>query len=608
MPKHTRLVAAVAVITLPAITVAGSAGADDTTHGVLIPIGSDYLPPTLQLVASEAAKIDTTGNVKLLVLPVTYSLDAYVTDETERADNLALADTHRVELFDACEAVRDADATCEVAVVPALIRDDAFLDSNLAFFDDDVDGMYVLGGDQGIGMQLLVDTPLEAAMTAAFERGAVLGGNSAGAAVQSRTMINGYTGDNGRAEGMREGSVLLWADDGPGDQERGLPFGFPNIVAEQHVFERGRVGRSLNVAIETGLPILGMDAGTGAVVTDSRTVSDVTGLTSGVVIDTITWGATGTYGGSNATLSTRDVAMHVLAPGGDGFDFSSMQPTEHGAAVPAPSIRNRSYPRLDTPGDAGPLMLSGGIVWAADQEIADRFAVLAGGARGRVVVLSTAAPTPEDAQANADLIAEQLAPAVRSVTTFVIDADTDVRAVARALGRASGIVLTGADRSTVMADLRAQPKVLAAIRSEWKDGTALLADDAAAAVLGRRYSADPIPDDYDAEAILDLLADGVDVQRGLGWVSNVNVQPYILLDTNMGQLLQLVAHDQRTLGIGLETGTALEIRGGRTTVVGSAAAIVIDGRRADISTGTNTSLSASWLVVDSFVDGERLRR
>ena len=48
------------------------------------------------------------------------------------------------------------------------------------------------------------------------------------------------------------------------DPSRGLIFGLTRAIAEQHVFEYGRTGRALNVAMTSGLPVIGMDAATGA--------------------------------------------------------------------------------------------------------------------------------------------------------------------------------------------------------------------------------------------------------------------------------------------------------------------------------------------------------
>ncbi|MEI7743649.1 MAG: hypothetical protein WCK58_07865 [Chloroflexota bacterium] len=74
--------------------------------------------------------------------------------------------------------------------------------------------MLVLGDDQTVAMQAVAGTPLEARMAAAFAGGTPLGGNSAGDAVQSRTMMNGYFGANGPAQPMRQNVVDVWTYDG----------------------------------------------------------------------------------------------------------------------------------------------------------------------------------------------------------------------------------------------------------------------------------------------------------------------------------------------------------------------------------------------------------
>jgi len=51
----------------------------------------------------------------------------------------------------------------------------------------------------------------------------------------------------------------------------------------------------------------------------------------------------------NATPSPRRAALSLVAPGVDGFDFSTIRPTVAGTAVTAPSVAGRTCPRLSTP-------------------------------------------------------------------------------------------------------------------------------------------------------------------------------------------------------------------------------------------------------------------
>ncbi len=605
--RHARTAAlGLLTIALAAAPVASVAAADPSPAGILVPIGSDYQPDTMQLFARQAAQRDTSGHVVVLVIPITYSLNAYETKSGERNKNTTLAEARTQLAEDACNVVKAPTQTCDAQLVPVLIRDDAFLQSNADLFTPDVDGMFVLGGDQTVAMQVVAGTPVEVAMTAAFERGAVMGGNSAGDAVQSRTMINGYVGSNGPAESMRKDAVDVWDGD-DGDLLRGLPFGMPDVIADQHVFEYGRMGRSLNVSLEWGKPVLGMDAATGGVLTDYTTLTDITGDTSGYVIDPGTWSASSAWSGPNATLSARRVAFHLVPPGAYGFDFASMRPVVGGAVVNAPTISARTYPALTTPSGAGRLLLSGGIVADPAGTVGARFTALAGGASAKIVVLTTGYAKSTDAQADAKAIAAALQPGVTAkVSWFVVDARTDVAAATAAIRAATGVFLTAPDRSLVAGALSAQPVITAAVKARWQAGKVLLADDAAAAVLGSRFIADPISTDVEVSAPGDLLTGGVTVATGLGWVANLSVQPRLLPDQSWGQALRLAAARQTVPAVGVDVDTALEISGGKAVVRGTSAAVVIDGRKATFGTGTNGSLAATWVVIDSYTAGETL--
>ena len=103
----------------------------------------------------------------------------------------------------------------------------------------ELDGMYILGGDQTIAMQVVANTPFEASMAAAFNNGAAVSGNSAGAAVQSLNMIGGYTGNNGPENGFQQGSVDLWLPGGSDPDRRGLSFGMTSAVLINMSFSVG---------------------------------------------------------------------------------------------------------------------------------------------------------------------------------------------------------------------------------------------------------------------------------------------------------------------------------------------------------------------------------
>jgi cyanophycinase-like exopeptidase len=487
---------------------------------------------------------------------------------------------------------------CFTELVPVLVRTDA-----LAFQPDDyfavpVDGMYVLGGDQTVAMDTVHDTPLETAMTTAFNAGAVFGGNSAGDAVQSTDMINGYNEDNGPAESLRFNAVQVCFNTGPTDCEGGMPFGFANLITDQHVFEYGRTGRSLNVAVSTDKPVLGMDAATGAVVTDYLHLRDVTGDTLGYVIDPNAYDATKAYGAPNDTLVTSAVAMHLL-PRGSGFEFGTMTPSQDGTPVARPDIAGRTYP-ISTATAAGPLYLAGGIVAHPSKALQDEFVNDAGGAAAHIVVLAAGFAKTGEAQADAKAIAAALEPGVASVAWFALDSRTKNDEAIAAIDDATGIIVTGRDRSLVLDQLAASPAWDAA-RAAWESGDPLLADDAAAAAAGTTFVAQAPAADVEAGATEDAV--GVTLAAGLGLVGGLAVEPRLLPDQLWPQLFQIArASGEAGVAAGIDVGTAIRVDDGLTEAFGDSAVVVVDGRQATWTTGDNGAIGGAWLVLDTFAN------
>ena len=144
----------------------------------------------------------------------------------------------------------------------------------------------------------------------------------------------------------------------------------------------------------------------------------------------------------------------------------------------------------------------------------------------------------------------------------------------------------------------------AAARARWAAGTTLLADDAAAAVAGSQFAAMPNAADVELGATEDAIVTNVTIQPGLGLVAGLSVEPRLLPDQLWPQLFQ-VARASGTTGVaaGIDVGTALRVQGGVASTVGDSAAVVIDGRQASWTNGTNEAIGAAWLVLDSFVDG-----
>lgn len=195
-------------------------------------------------------------------------------------------------------------------------------------------GIFFSGGDQSRITAALLGTEAMAAIRAAHQNGAVIGGTSAGTACMSERMITG----DGNFEVVAAGAVAL----APG---LGL---FPLAIVDQHFLARQRLNRLLSVVLEHPDQLgVGIDEAT-AVELGGDGVFTVLGQGSVVVIDAAPAVATIRRGGPAApprpqepaaegddapplpptgevrNLGARDLRLHLLLPG-DRFDLVRRQ-------------------------------------------------------------------------------------------------------------------------------------------------------------------------------------------------------------------------------------------------------------------------------------------
>jgi cyanophycinase len=571
-----------------------------------IPIGSGYSAATLQRFARAAVQRDTDGTVEILVIPITFATDAYVISNGERQQNLSLADNRRSQVQSACNAVKLPNQTCHAVLAPVLVREDAYLQSNLDLFNVDLDGMYILGGDQTIAMLVVANTPFEERMASAFYAGAAVGGNSAGAAVQSLNMIGGYTGNYGPENGFQEGSVDLWLPNGPDDVTRGLSFGMTTALLDQHEFQRGRMARLINASFTTGLLGIGADADTAVAITDESMLTDVTGATAAVVIDLQTYNATGYFAGPTNSLVIHGVTTHLLPPGGFGYDLIKRRPLVDGRPLPAPDLAGRSFDALHLPSGYGSLILAGDLRSDLSGSVTPHFVAQSGGSSASLVVLALGYAKNTDAQADAKAYAAALQSQVTNpVQWFVVDSKANQSAIQSAIATATGILVTSPDQSRVM---NALAGISVALRSAWANGTDILADNAVAAALGSSTSTDSTPtsSSLEGDSMEDFLLSGVNIQSGLNWIPGVAVEPRMVMDRHWGRLYNHLYRNHALLGLGVDVNTAIEFTGTGATVWGKNTVVVFDGRYASYALGTNGALSERYILLDTYVEGDTL--
>ena len=586
-----------------------SAQAEAGTVHTYVPIGSGYSTATLQLFARQAVQHDTDRTVEILVIPITFATDPFNITNGARQQNLTLADNRRGLVENACNAVKLSNQTCHAVLAPVLVRDDAFLADNLALFVADMDGMYILGGDQTIAMQVVANTPFEVKMANAFNAGAAVGGNSAGAAVESLNMIGGYTGNNGPENGFQQGSVDLWLPGGPDPNRRGLSFGTISVVLDQHEFQRGRIARLINTSFTTRLLGIGADADTGMVIVNEDTLSDVTGATASIVIDLQTYNATGHFAGPTTSLAIHGVTTHLIPPGGFGYDIKHRRPMVNGQSLPAPSLAGRSFDALHLPSGYGPLILAGDLRSDLSGSVTQRFVALSGGSNARLVVLTIGYAKNTDAQTDAKAITAALQSQVTNpVQWFVVDSKVNQAAVLSAIGGATGIFVTAPDQSLVLNAFASVPNITSAIRSGWAGGKALLADNAAAAALGQATSTDVTPTaaSLEGDSMEDFLFSGVTIQPGLNWIPGVAVEPRMVMDRHWGRVYNHLYGNHTLLGLGVDVNTAVEFTATGAKVWGKNTVVVFDGRYGSYALGTNGALSERYVLLDTYVEGDAI--
>jgi cyanophycinase len=171
-------------------------------------------------------------------------------------------------------------------------------------------GIWFSGGDQRRIIDVIKDTPVGAAISAAYRRGATLGGTSAGTACMSHNMITG----DGEFDRMTADNVVMW---------EGLGF-FPHAILDQHFIARGRQNRLISVTLENPeLFGIGVDEGTAVWLKPDQTF-EVVGEGWVQIFDARQAKVTRTQplDPKITHLGAHKMTVHILQPG-EGFDLKT---------------------------------------------------------------------------------------------------------------------------------------------------------------------------------------------------------------------------------------------------------------------------------------------
>jgi cyanophycinase len=196
----------------------------------------------------------------------------------------------------------------DVTVLPLLDQDDAYRETNLGSLLK-ADLIYVTGGNQIKLVRAIANTPAHGAILAAFQRGAVVAGTSAGAMVWGPRFLAGGS------------SEAAWRSDDTGKTaavalQDGLEL-VHEVLVDTHFAREGRIGRLLAACSFKGSAVtadrligVGIDEGTAAVLTHDQL--RVFGKGRVTVLDP----KEARIVVKDARLqAARDVTMHILGRG-----------------------------------------------------------------------------------------------------------------------------------------------------------------------------------------------------------------------------------------------------------------------------------------------------
>lgn len=173
---------------------------------------------------------------------------------------------------------------------------------------DQASGVFLTGGNQVKLATVVAGTKLGDALHRAHDRGAVIGGTSAGASAVSTHMVSFGAGGTTPKQRMAQLSSGLGLLEG--------------VIVDQHFDQRGRIGRLLAlVAHSPNLLGLGVDEDTAAIVTDGHVLT-VVGKGAVTLVDGRNVESNVHEARRSSPLLVSGAVLHSL-PNGARFDLSA---------------------------------------------------------------------------------------------------------------------------------------------------------------------------------------------------------------------------------------------------------------------------------------------
>ncbi|MFY9341022.1 MAG: cyanophycinase [Planctomycetota bacterium] len=386
-------------------------------------------------------------------------------------------------------------------------------------------GVWFGGGVQRNLADAYLGTRVEAELQALLARGGVVGGTSAGAAIQTRTMIQ---------EGKDPPVVA-----------QGFDF-VPFAVADQHFLKRDRLPRLRRVLTEHPAHFgIGIDEGT-AVEVSGRSLR-VLGVSKTLLV-------------LPAAASRAERIVELVA--GESADLVTWQRAARDrAGAPWPTVP------MATPNVAsGALVIVGG--GRIPDSVARRFVELAGGTAAKVVLVPSAAPASERRGDPFARVLHDLG--VTDVRVLDCAHPREVTADKLAVLADATAVWFGGGRQWRLVDAFEGTPAVAAFHAVLARGGVIGGSSAGATIQGDfLVRGNPLGN-------TEMWCEGYD--RGFAFLPGCAIDQHFVARHREGDLAGLIAQIPSVIGLGIDEGTAAIVQGSVLTVLGDSKLAVFDAR------------------------------
>jgi len=255
--------------------------------------------------------------------------------------------------------------------------------------------------------------------------------------------------------------------------------------------------------------------------------------------------------------------------------------------------------REGVPPPKGSLVIVGG--GSRSEAMMRRFVELAGGGgRARIAVVPMAS---SEAEATGKEVAAELDSLGAQSFVFLVGREqANSEAEAGRLDSATGIWFTGGDQVLLTAAIGGTAS-LRAMHRRYHDGAVIGGTSAGAAIMSdSMITGDQTPPGdttgYYGDEFPAIARRRVEIATGLGFLPGAIVDQHFIRRERHNRLLSVVLERPHLLGVGIDEGTALEVRpDGSWRVLGESAVIVYDARQARITPMTDRLLGATDLRV-----------